>query len=278
MVRFNNAADEGRAPHQFRVYDLEADDTDLVGEIAELVRELYVDVERLGNDMRTALDGLGPVADVTRLNELIDKVLDSVIPAGNANSAQPPQLNLARNELAEVLAYEVVSQIHTATIPAKRVHEKEIPGQPSRGLDLLSILHQEPTQLLVTEVKASQSPVSPPAVVGYGNDSLRRQTLDILNDHRRLTQELNWAHKHCKPSDRQLVATTLLRLTLGQLQLVAAPVLVRTSTSYSRSDFGSFENSPGDFAPANIDFVIVRVAGTIHELASDVYDRARAAE
>ena len=260
------------------MYDLEADETELVGELAELVRGLYVDIEGLASDMKDALDGLGKVADVNRLTGLIDEVIRAAVPSPNTNPKQPPQLRLTRNELAEILAYEVASKIHAATIPATRIREKEIPGQPARGLDLLSIVNQEPVQLLVTEVKASQSSDSPPAVVCDGRDSLRQQTLSILGDRARLTQELNWAHKHCKPDERELVARTMLRLSLEQIHLVAAPVLVRSSASYARGDFGCFEADPGAFAPAEVDFVILCLPGEIEELASNVYNRARAVE
>ena len=277
-MRFTDRLAEQKLQHRFRVYELEADETDLVGELAKHVRGMYVDVEDLGSDMRKALDGLGDVADVPRLTELVDEVLEAAIPSPDANRGQPPQFHVPRNELAEILAYEVTAKIHAATIPAPRVREKEVPGQPSRGLDLLSIVDQEPVQLLITEVKASQSSDSPPAVVCNGKDSLRHQTLNILGDRTRLAQELNWAHKHCMPGDRMLVASTLIRLALDQIQLVAAPVLVRSVASYSRSDFGCFENDPDEFAPARVDFVILCIPGGIEELASNVYQRARAVE
>ncbi len=278
MVRFTNRLAEQKMHHRFRMYELEADEAELVGELAELVRGLYVDVEGLASDMKNALDGLGEIADVTRLIGLVDEVLGAAIPPPNANPRQPPQLRLPRNELAEILAYEIASKIHAATIPATRIREKETPGQPARGLDLLSIVDQDPVQLLVTEVKASQSSDSPPAVVCDGGDSLRQQTLSILGDRARLTQELNWAYKHCKPDDRELVASTMIRLSLEQIHLVAAPVLVRSSASYARSDFGCFESGPDEFAPARVDFVILCLPGGIEELASNVYLRARAVE
>ena len=274
-MRFTSRLAEQNLPHWFRMYELEADETDLVGELAALVRGLYVDVEGLESDMMSALDGLGEIADVSSLTGLIQEVLGAAIPSPDANSKQPPQLRLSRNELAEILAYEVASKIHDATIPATRIREKEIPGQPARGLDLLSIVDHDPVQLLVTEVKASQSPDSPPAVVCDGADSLRQQILNIVGDRGRLTQELNWAHKHCRPDDRELVASAMLRLSLEEIPLVAAPVLVRSSASYARSDFGCFETNPNEFAPARVDFVILCLPGGIEELASKVYRRAR---
>ena len=277
-MRFTNRLSEQQMHHKFRVYELEADETELVEELAELVRGLYVDVGGLGSDMKNALDGLGDIVDVTRLTELVDEVLEATIPSPNANPRQPRQLDLPRNELAEILAYEVASKIHSATIPATRVREKEIPGQPARGLDLLSIVDQNPVQLLVTEVKASESPASPPAVVCDGRNSLRQQTLSILGDRARLVRELTWAHKHCNPGDRRLVASTMVLLTLGQIQLVAAPVLVRSSACYARSDFGCFEDDPDEFVPAKVDFVILCLPGGIEELASNVYRRAGAVE
>ena len=273
-MRFTNRLAEQKMHHQFRMYEPESDESDLIAELAATVRELYVDVEDLGGDMRKALDGLGDVADVTRLAGLIDEVVESTVPSPDANPQQPPQLNLTRNELAEILAYEVTAEVHSAIIPARRVREKEIPGQPARGLDLLSIISQDPMQLLVTEVKASESLASPPAVVCDGDDCLRRQTLSILGDRSRLIQELNWAYKHCRQSDRQLVASALVQVTLQRIHLVAAPILVRSTASYARDDFGCFEIDPDEFAPANVDFVILRLPRPIQELAGDVYREA----
>ena len=274
LVRFTNWLAEQNMQHRYSVYELEADQDDLVGELADYVRRLYVDVDGLGSDLTEALGGLGGIADVTHLKELVDEVLGAAIPSPGANPNQPSQLRLERNELAEILAYEVALQIHAATIPATRVREKEIPGQPARGLDLLSIVDQDPKQLLVTEVKASESPASPPAVVCVSGDSLRQQTLNILGDRDRLLQELNWAHKHCDPGDRKLVASALILAASEQIQLVVAPVLVRSSASYTRSDFGCFESEPDEFAPAQVDFVILRLPGEIEELATKVYLRA----
>ena len=142
-MRFTNQLSEQRINHRFRVYELETDETELIEEIANLVRELYVDVEDLRSDMTEALHGLDNVADVTSLTELIDEVIEAAVPSPDAYPDQPPQLGLARNELAEVLAYEVATEIHAAAVPAKRVREKEVPSQPARGLDLLSIIDHE---------------------------------------------------------------------------------------------------------------------------------------
>ena len=131
---------------------------------------------------------------------------------------------------------------------------------------------------MVTEVKASQSNDSPPSVVCDSEDSLLRQERSILGCRKRLVLELNWVYKHCRSDDRQLVARTLIKLSLDQIQLVAAPVLVRSNSSYTRNDFGCFETDPDQFAPANVDFVILRLPGDIEELASNVYARARAVE
>ena len=275
-MRFSNRLTEQKLHHRFRVYDVEADEIDLIGELADLVRELYTDVEALRSAMVKAMEGLGDVADVSKLGELIDNVVDAAIPTSDENPKLPSQLELPRNELAEILAYQVGLRVHAATIPAKRVRQKEVPGQPARGIDLLAIVDQDSPQLLVTEVKASESSVSPPSVVCAGVDSLRQQTLDAINDPKRLTQELNWALKHCDPGDRVLVAKTLIRLSLEQVQLVAAPVLVRSNASYSRTDFGCFEDDPNEFSPARVDFVIVRLPAGIRDLASNTYERARA--
>lgn len=274
MVRFSRRFIREETPHWFGAYDLGAAETGLTEELAALVREIYTGGEELRSSLKEALEGLGEVADVTILNAMVDRVAAASIPGIGEHPRQPSQLDLPRNEIAEIIAYEAVLQIHAATIPARRIREKEIAGQPARGIDVLSIVDGDPPMLLITEVKASGATDSPPAVVCDGASSLRHQTMRAVNDRGRLIQELNWAHKHCEPEARALVASTLVRLALGQVQLVAAPVLVRPASLHARGDFGCFEDDPSQFAPAAVNFVIVCVPGGIEELASGVYRRA----
>lgn len=274
QLEYQDVVDE----HRFEVYDcLGHGASTLEDELAERVRELYIDREELRAAVEQAATGLGDVTDPTALDALVQRVTEAVVPVPEANPMQPAHLDLARNEVAEVIAYAAVEEIHGAVIPAKRIRDKEVPGQPTRGLDLLSLVVAPTLKLLVTEVKASSSASSPPGVVGSGADSLHSQIQSLVSDVDRLLRELEWSRKHCDDDGiRDAVVRAMLLLSLGDLPILAAPVLVRPVDRYATTDFGSFRLSPGDYPPALIAFCIARIAGTLEQLAKDVYTKARA--
>jgi hypothetical protein len=64
LVRYEAEQD---GDHEFCIYDLDADPGgDLVEELANLVRQLYVDTQRLREVLQQAAVGLEPVADASR--------------------------------------------------------------------------------------------------------------------------------------------------------------------------------------------------------------------
>lgn len=280
MVAFQLLEEDTQNPHRFATYDCVASAGDLVDELAERVRRLYVDPTELHDALAQAVSGLEDVADTERLHELLERVTTAVVPTPSTNPDMPAHLDLARNEIAEVIAYEAVEKIHGAVIPAERIREKEVPGLPTRGLDLLGLLPPPTLSLVVSEVKASSSAASPPGVVGSGKDSLHSQTKAMVQDLDRLLVELNWCLKHCRDDElRGLVAQAMLLISFGQLPIVAVPVLVRPADKQqSPSDYGCFRDDPSGYPPAAIQFCVARIEGTLEELAAAVYEKARTAQ
>lgn len=138
MVTFQLHQQDVAGDHRFSVYDCQtASGTTLVEELADRVRDLYADPNELRDALEQGATGLDGIADVPALKALVEQVTKAVIPVPAANPTQPRHLDLARNEVAEVIAYEAVEGIYSAVIPAARIREKEVPGQPTRGLDLL---------------------------------------------------------------------------------------------------------------------------------------------
>jgi hypothetical protein len=259
--------------HSFGVWDCRAGpDADLVEELSAVVRELYVEPERLRETLEAALADVGGGPGMAALEQAIHRVTEAAIPEAGAHPVA--QLDVARNELAEVLAALALGAVHGTVVPASRIRHKEIPGAPSRGRDLLGI-DAEPLVAVVGEVKASDEEASPPGVVDSGSSSMRVQLLTAATDGDRLSAELNWALKHAPPEHRLLVAHAMLAYAAGELPVVVAPVLVRPAHRHGADDFGAFRQDPSQFAPALVRFCLLRVEDNLDDLAKAVYDKAR---
>lgn len=276
MPRFNRHSQQDRDGHRFEAYDCHPDADDLVGELAAAVRGLYVDPATLRDRLLEAARDIDDVADVDEIRAAVENVTQAAIPEASVRLAQP-QLDTARNELGEVIAYAALERVHDAVVPAKRVREKEVPGLPSRGLDALALSEAEALTLLLSEVKTSDDAASPPGVVGQGASSLQAQLRAIVGSSDRVLVELNWAFKHANEEHEGLVARAILIHTRGELPLVAVPVLVRPARCHRDTDYGIFANDPGSLAPATVRFCLVRLPEELDDLAEAVYRRAREA-
>jgi hypothetical protein len=264
-------ADDG--DHSFAVYDCRAEqEGDLVGVLATTIRDLYVDPGHLRDVLTAAMSDAGGVADGVAIEEAITRTLAAAIPEPGAHPI--PQLDVARNELAEALAHIAFRSVHGTVIPAPRIRHKEVPDQPSRGRDLLG-LEEAPLLAVIGEVKASDEEASPPGVVGSGSTSLRGQFLSFFAAEDALLGELNWALKHGGPEHQSLIAQAIVAHVGGSLPLCAAPVLVRPANVRGADDFGTFKDDPEQFAPAQIRFSVLAVDGALDELARVVYEEAR---
>jgi len=258
--------------HSYACYDLESDD-DLIAEIAAIVRDLYLDDLALQASLRTAAQGLGDVCDESAISAAIDTVADAVIPQIDPEAKQPVHLQVPRNEVAEVLAVYVLEHIHGFEVPASRIRNKEVPGLPSRGLDVLGLTSAYAAVL--TEVKASSSKASPPSVVHTASDSMLAETLRRMNDPKSLIAELYWALKHAKVDSHDHVAQSLLLYALpGAPVPTVAPVLVRAAGTYKITDYGKFKSPDTQFGDSSIQFVVVRLPGALEDFAERVYAKA----
>lgn len=268
------AADVGA--HQFRVYDCGSEYDALVDQLATAVRDMYLEPEKLNAVLQEAAAGLDSVVDSEFVSELLREISAAAIPHSGVSTNKPAHLDLSRNEIAEVIATVAVSELTGAKVPAARVRNKEVRDQPARGLDLLALKLEPELELVVSEVKASSSSGSPPAVVDSGNDCLREQLRGFVADRRRLFNELNWCIKHCTDEELKLrIAESMLRLARDQLPILAFPVLVRPSDVYKLTDFGQLRQRPVQLEPAGIHFCLARIPVTLEQLAEDVYSRAR---
>lgn len=217
---------------------------------------------------------LGTVADIESLASLVDEIASAVIPQMQ-ESGPPRHLQTPRNEVAEILAYDALVQVLKAIIPASRIREKESPVLPTRGLDVFAMILPE-YQLVICEVKASSSSASPPPVVGNGDDSMHSQIQARIRNRNSIIVELGWTLKHAKEELRTDVAKAMIIMSkVDALPPVAAPVLVRPVERHGQNDFGCFIEKPDTYHPARVNFLILRIPGSLEEFAGRVYSKAR---
>ena len=272
MLSFTPVHSSSADGNSFACYDLSSDD-ELISEVAEIVRDLYVEDAFLGSLLRDAAKNLETVCDDDAIQQVIDNVASAVIPQIDESSKKPLHLQVPRNEVAEVLALYVLEHIHGFSVPSSRVRNKEVSGQPSRGIDVLGLTPG--VALAITEVKASSASDSPPSVVHSAPDSMYKETLKRLNDPQSLIAEIHWALKHAKAEAQASVAQALILYARPNAPTpTVAPVLVRAAGTYRVSDYGNFEVSPEVFGESPVHFVIVQLPETLESFAKAVYAKA----
>jgi len=187
---------------------------------------------------------------------------------------------MARNELGEVIGYVALEEIFGAVVPAKRVRHKEIPQLMSRGMDALALATDDAAahqlRIFLSETKSSSSDDSPPAVVDQTTDSLDAQLRDAVRVRTRVTAELSRALKYADDGHRKIVARAMVLWSQEALATTVAPFLLRPRDKHAAGDFGAFRADPSTYAPAEVAFCLVRIEGSIEDLASAVYEKARA--
>jgi hypothetical protein len=257
--------------HEFASYDLLPGD-DIDAALAALVRDLYIEPETLIRQLRAASANLDGVCDEVAVRRAVDLVAEACIPQKDGETSQPEQLHVTRSEVAEILALAAMDEIHQILVPAPRVRNKEISSAPARGLDVLGI--DASGLLAITEVKASSEQKSPPRVVHSNNDSMWHATKARL-EPAAIIQELNWALKHAKGKDKDVVAQTLLLYCSEEPPSpIIAPVLVRPIEAYGSNDYGKFKSHSNEWNPSKVKFLLIRIAETLEEFSSRVYAHA----
>lgn len=274
MIVFDEVERVQDGDHSFTIYDCRAEDgDDMVALLANFIRQLYVDPERLRDVLTAAMADAAGVADPAAINAAAQHVLTAAVPAGGVHPV--PHLDVARNELGEALTHLAFVHAHGTVVPASRIRNKEVPGQPSRGRDLLG-LEDNPVTAVIGEVKSSSHTSSPPPVVGSGDDCLKEQFLAFLGVPDAVLIELNWALKHAEDADKPLIGKAIVAHVGHDLPIYAAPVLVRPADRRGTDDFGTFKEDPNQFAPATVRFSILTIEGNLEDLATAVYTAARA--
>jgi hypothetical protein len=276
MTRFALVEENYINEHRYSVYDIDENET--IPRLAAMVRELYVEPDVLRHTLEQAVVDLGDFLDPAMIDELIRTATNTVIPEAGTNPSHP-WLDMARNETAEVLAYLIAEEIYNVRILSKRVRNKEIPRLPSRGVDMVGLIFDDPgIRLVCGEVKTSSSRDSPPSVVSRADDSLDKQLLGLIANKKKILEELTWSHKHAEVEDRRLIGRAMILHAQGKLPTMSFALLVRPRNVYKPTDFGTLRDTPERFHPSSICFSIARLSDSLENFAHSVYSQAKGAE
>lgn len=247
------------AAHEYRVYE-----PDTKGDwIATVAREY--------RGLRTAT--AVPLSSITV--EGIDALSVDAIKKHLARTMIPHPRNdnfdVLRSDFGETIAYMILETSDKTEIGYKGIRDRETIDQPDRGIDIVGIEGAlevgSVLTLLIGEVKVSGDRSCPPAVVDSAQDSLRNQHKHHLKKRAETARKIFNKARQVTDADVQqklmLAAYILENDKLEHLRVVACCVLVRPSAISNPADCGTFRNSPGDYAPADIRFLTVRIPGDV---------------
>ncbi|MET8462848.1 hypothetical protein [Micromonospora zamorensis] len=290
---FQIAEDLLDGDHRF-VRLVPVDPEGLAEALAPQVQRAYFDVRQSEAKMRAAIADLKHFSSTTleitesAIREALEEELDAVLPAEwkaatEGGKARPQETAVQRSELAEIIAGMVLQDFFETVIPAARIAQKEVPDQQTRGVDVLGIegidvahlegFHLPSLALVLGEVKGSCSAASPPAVVRDMEKTLK----GLVQDRRKLSQELIWLRDNCSEEHQRICAMILAGYQLKQFdpKVVMTPILLRTANTAGDKDMGKFRTNTASFSD-DIRFVtVVLEADDLFNFAVQVYRKAR---
>ncbi|GCE12037.1 hypothetical protein [Tengunoibacter tsumagoiensis] len=253
--------------HQYRVYEPGSSST--VDWLFPLAKEY---VKTLSQSILPRRPIQAPESDfhmdMTRLERYIAK---ASIP-----KYKPGNFNVVRSDFGELLCYVLLECWYNTLFGAKSISYRELKDLPGRGIDAIGIERGDPLTIVLCEVKVSDDQKSPPRVVDDSDDCLSKQHRHHLDAMSHATKEKIWrAYRFTK--DERIgdllaeAATYIEEQQIEKLRIVSCNVLIRPKTKYTEADFGSFRQTPADYLPADIRFLIACVPDDLNTLIKDWY-------
>lgn len=182
------------------------------------------------------------------------------------------QFSVTRSDLSEVAAYMTLEKDYSTEIGFKLTRDRELITLPGRGIDAIGIEKGDKLVVVLTEVKFSDenSAPKPPGVVDRKKDSMRNQHKAHLKEREETIKKLFECARKAKDEElrnQYLRAAFYLDDERWDLmEVVSCCVLVRPKERYSDGDFGSFIDSPNDFKPANVRFIIISLPDNLDNI------------
>lgn len=216
--------------------------------------------------------GIG-LFDVSQIKaKLAEKLVPSSAPSNN-------RLSVTRSDLSETAAYMLLEREFGTRIAYKLIRDRELIQLPGRGIDAIGIEGDEKLLVILCEIKFSDENSAPksPQVVDRSKDGMRCQHRGHLTDINVTVAKIWDCVRRSRDEDLQqsLMAAALYMESgmLDRVGIVSCCVLVRPEGRYCAGDFGSFKDSPADYQPASVRFLVWLLPGNLSEIL-DGWDKA----
>lgn len=173
-------------------------------------------------------------------------------------------LAVERSDLAEVALALAGEQLREYLYGYRSTRDRELVKLPGRGIDQIGVSKaivagRTVIYLSLGEAKLSSEKTSPPQVVNKGKDSLDAQHRGHLTEAETAAKILSAAKNATDPTTQSLLfAAGLLWEKQGSDSLVVrcTSMLVRPSHGKA-TDAGPFRDTPDDYLPGEVDFMLL---------------------
>lgn len=223
--------------------------------------------------------------DSTQLKKIITKNSVAVDIKREAGGVHKTVLtDIYRSDLGELLlTYYFEDKLPAAEkfiIPQKNITNRELAGQPGRGLDAIGYrIDNERISLLIGEGKVSHQLKNPPDVVDYNKDSIFNTQTKFKNNKALLVNRLSDYSRGLTAEAAEKIGLVLLLLDFGkesEFDLVFGCALVRdVSCVKINEDYGKFYTQQTDFDPHHITFCIMSLDKNVADTINLFYDKVQ---
>ncbi|KPH13394.1 hypothetical protein [Chryseobacterium sp. ERMR1:04] len=223
--------------------------------------------------------------DSTQLQHIIKRnsvAEDLVREAGNTH--KHVITDIYRSDLGELLLTyyfeDKLPKNERFIIPHKNITNRELAGQPGRGLDAIGYrIDNDRLRLMIGEGKVSQQKKNPPSVVDYNNDSIFNTQTKFKNDRDLLINRLSDYTRNLTDEAAEKIGLVLLLLEFDKqsdFDLVFGCALIRdVSCVKINDDYGKFYTQQTDFDPHNITFCVLNFDKEISETIDLFYEKVQ---
>jgi hypothetical protein len=250
--------------HEYRVLGPDTS-SDWMRELAEEYVYLRTACARPLSEI--SVEGIG----VLSTENLLKRLKKATIPVRRTDN-----FDVVRSDFGEVLSYLLLERHYGVKLGYKSVRDREITQSPGRGIDALGIEDGDQITLVLGETKVSDDKASPPGVVDKSEDCLSRQHVGHLSELEKTAKKLwDTARRVSDLELRQQYMTAAVLLENGlldKIKIIGFCTLVRPKQHYTAADFGSFIKTPQKYDPAQIRFLIVRLADDLEDVIKKWYE------
>lgn len=192
--------------------------------------------------------------------------------------------DIYRSDLGELLLTyyfeERLPEVERFKIPKKNISNRELAGQPGRGLDAIGYREKDKKiELLIGEAKVSEHKKNPPDVVDYNRDSIYETQKKFKENKKLLISKLADHSRKLTGDDAVKVGLVILMMEFDKSEnydLVFGCSLIRDATCIKDpEDFGKFFTQKTDFDPYQVHFCILNFDKKISETIDLFYQKVQ---